>query len=99
MLQAYTDDSGTGGPVVVMASFVSTTENWAAFSEEWDAVRKSGKAISHLKMADAFCLTGEFRGFSDEERDAKIFEFVRLINKHILLGSVCIIDGAAYKRV
>ena len=58
MLQAFIDDSGTGGPLMVMAGFAATAEKWAAFSDEWDAVRKSGKPIAYLKMKEAFAFNG-----------------------------------------
>lgn len=39
MLEAYLDDSGThGGPHCFVAGYAATTEAWAAFAEEWNAL-------------------------------------------------------------
>jgi hypothetical protein len=58
MLQAYIDDSGNDGksPVFVLAGYVSTTEKWETFSDEWDAVLRpaNGKQLDVLKMSDVF---------------------------------------------
>jgi len=99
MLQAFIDDSGTGGPLFVMAGCVATAEKWEAFTDEWEAVRKSGKAIAHLKMVEAFGLTGEFRGFSEKERDDKIYDLINVVNKYAALSAVCAIDGTAYQKL
>jgi hypothetical protein len=98
MLQAFIDDSGTGGPLMVMAGFVATAEKWAAFSDEWDAVRKSGKPIAHLKMKEAFAFNGQFNGFTEKERDDKIYDLINVINKYAAYSVGCVIDAKAYEK-
>ena len=99
MITTYSDDSGTGGPKLVMASVSATAERWAAFSDDWAAELVANKPVGHLKMAEAFSLTGQFNGFLPDERDAKLTALVAVLDKHAMVGTACIIDDAAYRKV
>lgn len=56
----------------MLAGLVAPVDEWAAFSNKWDAVLKASPSIPYFKMSDAFALTKEFEGFTAEERDAKV---------------------------
>jgi hypothetical protein len=99
MLKAYIDDSGTGGSLAVMAGFAATAERWAAFSDAWPAALAAGKPIENLKMSEAFGLAGQFRNFTEDERDKKLRDLLSVINEHAMSGVALMIDTKAYAAV
>jgi hypothetical protein len=58
MLQACMDESGQGDPdLFVLAGYVSTTERWAAFSDEWQKLLdhrdpEHFRALEYFKMSE-----------------------------------------------
>ena len=43
MLQAYVDGSGTGAKdTLVLAGYIATVEQWAAFSMDWEQLLRMG---------------------------------------------------------
>lgn len=88
MLQFYIDDSGMGqAPVYVLAGYMTTAEQWAAFSDEWANARDSEPRIEYFKIAEALRYRGEFSQFkSQQQRDEKVQRFVGILNKHAMHG-------------
>lgn len=79
MLQAYIDDSARGDEdLFVLAGFVSTTEKWAAFSDEWqrllDHRSRYYRKLEYFKMS-------EMTSAADRERCEW---FYRIIEDHVL---------------
>src|ERR1700686_4349470 len=81
MLQAFIDDSGNyqQGQTCLMAGCVAPAQKWAEFSNGWNAVLKTSPAIPYFKMSNAFALTKEFKGWTPEDRDAKVDALVDVI--------------------
>ena len=56
MLCAYLDESVDAGNVFVMAGYIASAAQWAAFSEEWASLLKLGpphfRRISEFKMRE-----------------------------------------------
>ncbi len=101
MLQAYIDDSGSGGPppVFVLAGYVSTAEKWEVFSAEWVAVLHSTPTIDYFKMHEAKWLEGQFYRWTVKDRDTKVWELLTVLRRHAEVGLRCVIPHEIYKRV
>jgi hypothetical protein len=80
MLQAYLDDSGMGQPPAsVMAGFVSTSERWATFSDEWKQALDMRPSIEYFKMSEAAACSGQFAHWSDERRNERVAYLFSLV--------------------
>jgi hypothetical protein len=97
-VQAFVDDSGGRGhsQFFVLAGLIADSENWATFSDEWNACLKERPAIQRFKMRDAAGCSGEFRGFQPSDRDSKLRQLCRIINRHANLLAYTIIDLTAH---
>lgn len=80
-LQAFIDDSAShvGDRRLVMAGYLNGAQNWALFSTAWNDELKAAPAIEYFKMGEAHALNGQFRGFSEAQRDEKIRGLVRVV--------------------
>jgi hypothetical protein len=86
MIEAYIDESGTHdeSPVVSVACYAGTPEQWASFTNEWVPIlKKSGLPYFHAK--DSAC-------------DPLRPHLVKLIQKNELRGIVCAVDKSIYKN-
>ena len=106
MLDAYFDDSGTGldSPVFVIAGYVGDPTQWAEFSERWDAVLKKPhplkpNGLAYFKASHAMARTGEFAGWTDEERDYRLRELLSLVPEYELNGVYVVIPIEPYRRI
>lgn len=83
VLKAFIDDSGSGGdsPWFVLAGFASTVEKWAQFDVPWLGALYSEPRIEFLKTSEAERLHGQFRGFTAEQRDAKLDALICVIEQ------------------
>ncbi|MBR1142234.1 DUF3800 domain-containing protein [Bradyrhizobium sp. AUGA SZCCT0431] len=106
MLQAFIDDSGWDGqsPVFVLAGYVAKTEQWDAFSAEWQ------KALDHPDPASIKVLKTNqiyrnnvpntiFHGWTEEQRDDRLKMFIAAINRHAMHGIVSVIPIEPYRRL
>jgi hypothetical protein len=97
-VQTFVDDSGGRGHsrYFVLAGLIGDAESWAEFSDEWGACLRETPAIRRFKMADAAGCSGQFRRFEPSERDDKLRQLCRIINRHKRLLTYTIIDLAAH---
>jgi hypothetical protein len=100
VMEAYIDDSGKGNPpVFLLAGFLSRAEQWEDFSEKWvDALRGSPK-LDYFKMSEAAAFEGQFRGWNEEDRDARLAELVGIIKDHVLLGVSSVVYHRDYDEI
>jgi hypothetical protein len=98
--QAFIDDSGTKGthPVFVLAGFIGEAENWARLSEIWKQTLAASPSIKYLKMAEAAKPKGQFRGWSQKERNDKLAAFVEVLKQFPLKAIQVTIDIAAFQE-
>jgi Protein of unknown function (DUF3800) len=81
-VRAFVDES-IGGGHFVLAGLIAPAESWKEFSTEWDACLKRHPAIEYFKMREAAkLLQGQFRGWYASERDNKLRELLRIIDKY-----------------
>lgn len=85
MSMGYFDDSGTHGSseVVVWGGLMGTESQWVRFQKDWSAKLARplpGKPpLRRFHMAECEARNGEFRGYSDAEKDAVIHDFRQII--------------------
>jgi hypothetical protein len=65
--------------VFVLGGFLSTTDLWAKFSDEWEATRLAKPAIAYFKSFEARHFEGEFKGWKAADRDNKVEALSRVI--------------------
>jgi hypothetical protein len=85
-LIAYIDDSASdvGDQVLVLAGYVSSVENWAAFSRAWKAALLTPPRIEYLHMVEAQNLRDQFAGWSEAQRNAKLASLAEVIVQYDL---------------
>ncbi|MFT3806457.1 DUF3800 domain-containing protein [Arenimonas sp.] len=79
--RAYADDSGciSGDKRLFIAAYTASALDWALFSDAWYDELRAGRRIQYLKMSEAFSFAGEFKGWSEIERDEKLRGLQRVI--------------------
>ncbi len=99
MFQGNFDDSGTSGPVFVLAGYLAPVEQWALFWTEWEIERQRGRSIDFFKMQEAANFDGQFYGWSLEERDRKVTSLIPIIQRHVDIGYAVVVNREAFKQV
>lgn len=84
VFKAYIDDSASDQDMreIVLAGYVQTCAVWEVFSDAWQAVLDASPSIRYFHMVEAQNLRGEFKGWTEEARDAKVAAFVDVIDRH-----------------
>jgi hypothetical protein len=99
VIQVYVDDSGVNdgrSKNLALAAMVAKAEQWAMFSDEWDACLKEPPALRYFKMNEAAGLSGQFLGLSEKERDAKLLALARIINRYVPLSACAGVNLAGF---
>ena len=91
---AFVDDSGSGGDsrFYVLGGFMADFATWESFSDAWDATLINKPSIKYFKMAEANSLKGQFSGWTEPYRDAKVNALIDVINAHEVFQGSCAID-------
>jgi hypothetical protein len=98
MLRGYFDDS-VSAEFFVVAGYIATAEAWVAFSEEWRAALDAEPRIQYFSMTDALFRRGQFNGFTERERDAKLHVLHSIITKHITRGVAYVLSVPMFREV
>jgi hypothetical protein len=99
-MEAYVDDSGSGDPpVFLLAGFVAGAERWAEFSEHWIEALRGPPKPDYFKMAEAAAFEGQFKGWSEPDRDARLAKLVGIIKDHVLVGVSSVVYHHDYSEV
>jgi hypothetical protein len=100
-IQAFIDDSGGKGQgrVATFAGFIAEAETFLRFSEEWASTLDRAPRIRCFKMRDAVALSGQFRGWTEVERDSKVRTLCEVIKKFQLMSIYCVTDLKAFERL
>lgn len=100
ILQAYMDESGTHKtekePYFALAGFISTSENWANFSTEWQKELDKDPVIKCFKMSQAFAKIGPFEGLSREDIDKRVNNFIEIIKSYAMVRVSSTINKREY---
>lgn len=89
MLKLYVDDSGKAGhsPVMVLAGYLADAEQWAAFSNEWQALLDEAR-VPIFKMADAWRLGADWQHLGALGRDQLIARLIGCIRRHARMAFI-----------
>src|SRR3954447_19259018 len=113
MSQGYFDDSGTHGSseVVVWGGLMGTDSQWLRFGRDWNSKLDDplpGKPpLKRFHMTDCQAKDGEFRDYSEAEKNAVIHDFRKVILDSGIYGYAAavviadwneIIGGKSYGR-
>lgn len=102
--QVFADESEGAEPGsrnhFVMAGLIGHSQHWALFSDEWRACLLSGpRHLDYFKMKEAAGKpSGQFHGWSLKERDDKVRDLARIINKYAQIVTWSIIDLDAHAQ-
>jgi hypothetical protein len=98
-LQAFIDDSGRGQDTVfVLAGYIASPNDWAAFSKKWVEAIHESPNINYFKMSEAWNAKGEFANWPRENREKKVISLIKIIERFVRVGVAITIPIAAYKR-
>lgn len=85
-VQVAVDDSNRGQenePAFILAGFMATVPSWESFADDWqDELDREPSITPVLKSNEAINLKKNFAGWSEEERDARLLSFVKIIRKY-----------------
>ena len=83
-IQAYIDDSGSGGDSAwfVLAGYTSSKDAWDRFGPAWSEALREPPSIDVFKSSQAESLKGAFAGFTRDQADAKIAKLITVIRVH-----------------
>ena len=100
-VQVYADDSGGKGQgrVFIIAGLMAYAENWARFSDEWQACLNQQPRLRYFKMREAAACHGEFHGFSEMQRDDRLRQFAQIINRYADICTYTALDLEAFKDI
>lgn len=88
VLQGFFDDSGSdpNSFVYILAGFVASPAQWAAFTDDWEKALHQPPRIEYFNNNEAMGLKGQFdksRGWTEQKRDDRLVVLARIIRKHI----------------
>lgn len=100
-LHAFVDDSSSdvGDRRLFLAAYINGAGPWVAFGHDWRAALKEPPKLAYLKMAEAQNRSGQFRGWSAADRDAKVLRMANVIAAHRPWTVHCSISRADYARI
>lgn len=100
-VQAFVDDSGGKGQSrhFVMAALIAHSEDWARFSDEWRTCLDAEPRLRTFKMREAASCKGQFNGWSEAQRDAKLLLLARIINRYARIATYSAIDLEAHAEM
>jgi hypothetical protein len=102
-LEAYVDDSGSEPRSLffVLGGFISKSDRWPAFSDDWRAAQSKEPAIKYFKFNEALALKGQFDrawGWDEAKRDRKIDNLIDVILKYAQVRVHATIRHDEFKR-
>lgn len=79
----HIDDSGRDDqPIFVLAGVAAAAGQISAFEDDWRSVLARPPSIATFKMKDAHGGRGEFKGWARQERNIKVLELAKTIERH-----------------
>jgi hypothetical protein len=90
VLQAWIDDSGRGkesdSPFFVLAGYAGPVESFENMSDDWQRIMAEEPKLAYLKGKEANALDRNFKGWTTEQRDAKLEKLIASIRKNELIA-------------
>jgi Protein of unknown function (DUF3800) len=100
LMLACIDGSGTinDSPVYVMAGYLASVEAWESFAAEWQTALDHPKAIKYFKMSEAWIRRGQFDGWDETMRDARLRMLPPIINRHAFSAVIFAVSSDGWKQ-
>jgi len=102
VLQVFIDESGRGqeeDPAFVLAGYFARVRSWEAFADKWQEVLSETPSIDYLKAKEAYSLSKQFKGWSREQRDARLSKLASLIRKFVAGSVTLAVSGIEFNRI
>jgi uncharacterized protein DUF3800 len=102
VLQVFIDESGRGQeeePAFILAGYFARVRSWEAFADKWQEVLSEAPSIKYLKASEAYSLSRQFKGWSREQRDARLLKFASLIRKSVAGSVTLAVNGIEFNRI
>jgi hypothetical protein len=103
VLQAWIDDSGRGkesdSRVFVLAGYAGPVQKFENLSDDWQRIMAEEPALAYLKGKEANALDRNFKGWTPDERDAKIEKLIASIRKHDLIAISLAVNYRDFNRI
>jgi hypothetical protein len=99
--QAFADDSGSalGDRRLFMAGYVGYVTDWERFSDVWQDALNAPPSIEYLEMNEAVGLRGQFKNWSESDRDLKLKRFAAIIRQSGLVSFHCSLDRERFNAL
>ncbi len=100
-LHAFIDNSASdvGSRRLFLAGYIHGAESWISFSAAWRAALVHPPAIQYFKMAEAQSLRGQFRQWTQANRDRKLLSLAKVIQDHDPWAVHCSVSRDDYARI
>jgi hypothetical protein len=81
------DESGVhdGSPVLTVGTYIGRPRQWRDFTKDWNRLKRP---IKIFHATDCAALRGEFKGWSDDERNALVAQLLPAIPRSEVVGIV-----------
>lgn len=101
VLQIWFDDSGKGhGPAFVLAGYLATVEDWCGFADDWKTLLHKGpRPLDYIKGYEAFGFNRQFIGWNEIDRDARLREFLEIIDRYSGKGLAIVIPHDLFTKI
>lgn len=77
-LHVYLDESFTEAPYLV-AGWIASAQEWESVTLNWNIALASERPITYFKLHECLAFEGQFKGWSQIERDAKVKSLIRMV--------------------
>lgn len=95
---AFFDESGThGSPVLALAGYLATVEQWTEFSREWGEALNQ-ESLTHFHMSKFEARRGEFTGWDKERRLRLQKRLIGIIKRRVNVGIFCALNLRDYEE-
>jgi hypothetical protein len=84
-------DESLSGHSYQTAGWIAGTDFWEAFAPLWQLALRDGRSIDYFKWSEGLRLEGQFKGWTEVERDHKFKQMASLFphNDRMLQGVAC----------
>lgn len=98
MKQAFFDES-SNNEVFLIAGWIADAPEWERFSNHWRAVLAEAPAIRDFKHHHAMSFEGDFTGWTEKARDAKVMALASVLSNYDVSGIAGGIKLSTFKAV
>jgi hypothetical protein len=100
-LHAFIDDSASdiGSRRLFLVGYIHGAEGWISFSAAWRDALARPPSLQYFKMAEAQSLRGQFRQWTQADRNRKLLSLAKVIQDHDPWAVHCSVSRDDYARI